>query len=61
MLKKIIDKIRIVKDYFFLPLSAKTECLRDLFYSIGPDPGIEHAVEESIAWLCRAQDCSINS
>lgn len=60
VLKKAISNIRLFKEFINLPISAKEEFIKDLRRGLMPDPGTEHAVRESIAWLCRAQDCSIS-
>ncbi|MGH8583409.1 MAG: prenyltransferase/squalene oxidase repeat-containing protein [Gammaproteobacteria bacterium] len=57
--KTLWDAARQTRDYLKLPLAAKAEQWRDLTSGLRPDPGIDRAIEESIAWLGRAQDCSI--
>jgi hypothetical protein len=39
-------------------VAARDERRRERDDPAGPDPGIEAAVQASLAWLCRAQDCS---
>ncbi len=58
IISKILNKVRNARDYLDLPSAAKYEHLHDRVYGLGKDPGIECSVAESIAWLCRAQDCS---
>lgn len=41
-----------------LPAMARDERARERGDPAGPDPGIEASVAASLAWLCRAQDCS---
>lgn len=41
--------------------SARREGLRDLVRGAGRDPGIEAAVEASVKWLLRAQECSASA
>jgi hypothetical protein len=50
--------LREARDYWRLPQPAKAERRRDRPRRVGPDPGIDRAVEEAIGWLCRAQDRS---
>lgn len=58
LLDKILDPIRNVRDYFELPAAAKAEQRKDRAGLPDHDPGVDHAIEEGIGWLCRAQDCS---
>jgi hypothetical protein len=59
--KRIMSIGRDIRDYQRLPEAAKTEDRRDKKEGPGPDPGIDRAVEESLGWLCRAQDNSTSS
>ena len=45
-------------DWLRLPLAAKAASISDLRGLPKPDPGIEPAIDEAVAWLGRAQDCS---
>ena len=48
-------------DYLLLPEPAKTERRRDSLGLAAQDPGIDRAIDEGVAWLCRAQDCSASA
>jgi hypothetical protein len=56
--RTVINKLKHVRDHLALPLAARNARHRDLVVGLGQDPGIDLAVTESMAWLCRAQDCS---
>lgn len=58
--KRIRNIAREIRDRHQLPDVAKAEDRRDKKKGLGEDPGIDCAVEESLAWICRAQDCSIS-
>jgi rhamnogalacturonyl hydrolase YesR len=58
IISRIINKSKNVRVYLALPSAAKNERHRDRTCGLGQDPGIERTVDESIAWLCRAQDYS---
>lgn len=58
MLDGIRRRAVSVRDYLRLTPDARRERRRDLWRGLGDDPGIDRAVEESVAWLCRAQDHS---
>ena len=51
--RKYLDILRV-------PLVAKVEFLRDFRGLPEYDPGVETAIDEGIAWLCRAQDNSLS-
>lgn len=45
-------------DFLKLPAAARSQLRRDHSRRTRLDPGVERAVEEALAWLCRAQDNS---
>lgn len=57
-IKKIAGKLDSLVGHLQLPGPAKAECYRDLLGLPRKDPGIGRAMEEAMAWLCRAQDNS---
>lgn len=58
MLRKLARTLRAAQRDRALPEQAKAARLRDSREGLGPDPGAERAIDESLAWLARAQDCS---
>src|SRR5437588_11178042 len=58
MVTSIMQSIRDVRGYLRLPETARAEHRRDRLGLPIRDPGTERAIEEGIAWLCRAQDHS---
>ena len=58
MVTSIMQSIRDVRGYLRLPETARAEHRRDRLGLSTRDPGTERAIEEGIAWLCRAQDHS---
>lgn len=50
--------MRAFLNYLQLPGVAKKEHRKDRAGLANEDPGIKMALEESVAWLCRAQDNS---
>jgi hypothetical protein len=57
-LRSVLGPVRGVREYWQLPERARAERRRDRRGGLGPDPGIDCAVDEAIGWLCRAQDMS---
>ena len=57
-LNKIKQTIGDFVKYTQLPESARAERSKDFLGLPDKDPGIEKAIEEGVAWLCRAQDNS---
>ena len=47
-----------MRAYMRLPATAKAEHRKDRQGHPGTDPGTERVLDETIAWLCRAQDLS---
>jgi len=60
MVRKFKQTMRALLSYIKLPRAAKKEFHKDLLGLSCEDPGIKIAIEESAAWLCRAQDSSIS-
>lgn len=58
LLKKVLFPVLEAKDRWQLPAAAKTEARKDNRGLPDPDPGIDRAIREAMAWLCRAQDSS---
>jgi hypothetical protein len=58
LLRKALSPVREQWHRWQLPAAAKDEARKDKRGLSGPDPGMDRAVSEAIAWLCRAQDCS---
>ncbi len=56
MIKQLKAKARSAYEYMLLPTAAKAEIKKDGRGVSGGDPGIDTAVAESVAWMCRAQD-----
>lgn len=56
----IIKWLAEAKANLKLPPHVKAECRRDKEGLPAYDPGIEKVIEESIKWLCRAQDNSLS-
>jgi len=54
----LLDRLRSVKSYIELPVTAKVEHRRDRSRGLGADPGIDQCVSAAMGWLCRAQDRS---
>jgi len=54
----VLKLFRSVQEYFSLPAAAKQEGRRDRAGLPLSDPGLETAIDESMAWLGRAQDHS---
>lgn len=54
----MLNLIRSTLSYLQLPKMANAERRRDRAGMHKKDPGVERAIEESMAWLCRAQDNS---
>ena len=53
--------IRATHRYLELPAAAKAEHRRDFLGLPTQDPGVEQAIEEGVAWLCRAQEHSASA
>jgi hypothetical protein len=58
LLKKVLSPVLEVRRQWRLPAAAKAEARKDRKGLPGNDAGIDRAVREAIAWLCRAQDSS---
>ncbi len=58
VIKRIIGKVRTIRNNLYPSSSARDEDYRDLSIGLAEDRGIECTVAESIAWFCRAQDHS---
>ncbi|HEX8097733.1 MAG TPA: prenyltransferase/squalene oxidase repeat-containing protein, partial [Pyrinomonadaceae bacterium] len=58
MLTTVLKPARAVRRYLRLPPRARAEQRRDRAGLPREDPGLERAVRESVAWICRAQDNS---
>lgn len=58
MIDKLAKQIRAARAARALPVQARRERGRDHEQGLGPDPGAERAIDEALAWLGRAQDCS---
>jgi hypothetical protein len=56
--RQLLSPIRATRRYLELPAAAKEEHRRDRRGVAALDPGIERAIDEGVAWLCRAQDNS---
>lgn len=54
----MLKSVRRIHSYIRLPPAAKAAIRRDRKGVLAPDPGIDRAIDEGFAWLCRAQDCS---
>jgi hypothetical protein len=57
-LRRLSDLVRAPYNRFRLPRTAKAELKIDSVGLPVRDPGIEAAIDEGMAWLCRAQDHS---
>lgn len=53
--------LQTFRENLTLPKSAKTQRRRDAAGLPTNDPGIERVIDEGIAWLGRAQDCSASA
>ncbi len=58
LLKKVLSPVLEARRQWQLPPAAKAEARKDSKGLPKSDPGIDRAVREAIAWLCRAQDFS---
>src|SRR2546425_13019563 len=58
--RAVVSGFRAMHRYLRLPRAAKAEHRLDRRGLSAQDPGIERAIEEGIAWLCRAQDHSVS-
>lgn len=58
ILRKVLSPVRKQLHQWQLPAAAKNEARKDKRGLAQPDHGIDLAVSEAAAWLCRAQDCS---
>lgn len=58
MFKNILRPITEIHNYLILPPTAKVERRNDRAGLPEHDPGSARAIEEGVAWLCRAQDHS---
>jgi hypothetical protein len=58
ILRSVLSPVKEKWDKWQLPAAAKAEARKDQRGLAADDPGIDLAVREAIAWLCRAQDCS---
>jgi hypothetical protein len=61
MLRSLMNKTIQIRDDMKLPRATKTEIRLDQNGLPELDPGIERAMDEGIAWLGRAQDCSASA
>jgi hypothetical protein len=59
--KKRLRSIRLMSGYLRLPVAAKAVRRTDSRGLSAQDLGIERTVDEGIAWLGRAQDCSASA
>src|SRR3712207_6815520 len=57
MLKSTIA--RHARDFLRLSMAGKAEHIRDAGSRLGPDPGIDRAIDAALVWLGRAQDGSV--
>jgi rhamnogalacturonyl hydrolase YesR len=60
MVESLLQPIRNVRNYWRLPPAARAEHRLDRQGLRASDPGIERAIVEGIAWLCRAHDHSVS-
>lgn len=58
MFREILKPLYPIREYIQLPRAVRVECRKDFLGLPEQDPGIEKAIDEGIAWLCRAQDKS---
>ena len=58
MFGEIAQLLYPLYEYLRLPAAAKAERREDRLGIPREDPGIDRAIEEGVAWLCRAQDNS---
>jgi len=58
--RAVVSGFRAMHRYLRLPRAARAEHRRDRRGLSAQDPGIERAIEEGVAWLCRAQDHSVS-
>ncbi len=58
MFRSMLQPIRAMRSYLQLPAAAKVEFWKDRSGLPVKDPGVERAIDEGVAWLCRAQDNS---
>ncbi|MEO7859434.1 MAG: prenyltransferase/squalene oxidase repeat-containing protein, partial [Nitrospirales bacterium] len=54
----VLKPLRSAKEYLLLPAEAKRECQHDRAGLPDCDPGPDRVIDEAMAWLGRAQDCS---
>lgn len=59
MIRKIKQQIQSTVKYLRLPPLAKAEFHKDKAGLPLEDPGVDKAIHEGVAWLCRAQDNSL--
>ena len=59
--RKITRPIRAFVKEVSLPPTARTERRNDAHGLSSVDPGIDQAIDEGVAWLGRAQDCSASA
>lgn len=55
-----LAKASKIYSFFKLPRVARVEHLKDCLELVTRDPGLERAIDESVLWLCRAQDKSLS-
>lgn len=58
MVQSMLQAINATRRYLRLPGDARVEHRTDRFGPPAQDPGVERAIDEGVAWLCRAQDFS---
>jgi hypothetical protein len=59
--RRLLQQIRAMNCHLHLAAEAKAEYRQDCLRRLGPDPGIERAIDEGVAWLGRAQDRSASA
>jgi hypothetical protein len=56
IMKFFVEVARSARDFAALPRAAMSEHLRDAVRGLGDDHGMERSIDETVKWLCRAQD-----
>ena len=59
--RRLLEQLRAMSCHPHLCAEAKAEYRQDCLRGLGPDPGIERAIDEGVAWLGRAQDRSASA
>jgi hypothetical protein len=60
-IRSLLQPIRAISVYLRFPAVARAERRRDSLGLPTQDPGIERAIDEGVAWIGRAQDCSTSA